>query len=162
MKLLISCLAVFYALSLSGLNAQEVISSAGTQSSSTGTSAVSLAWTVGEPVIGTVSNGSYTLTQGFHQPRISSSAVDDAVIPGLSLDVYPNPSTDELNLRINEGDLSQFQYTLITLEGKTLILKKISKNLTRIDMNTYSAGSYFLKIIAKNGKPVKTFKIVKQ
>jgi hypothetical protein len=159
MKLLFGSIAVYLTVGLSGLNAQEVISSAGTQAAGT---TVSLAWTVGEPVIGTVSNGSYTLTQGFHQPRISSSAVDDAVIPGLSLDVYPNPSTDELNLRINEGDLSQFQYSLITLEGKTLLLKKISKNLTRIDMNTYAAGSYLLKIIAKNGKPVKAFKIVKQ
>jgi hypothetical protein len=144
---------------LCSLPAQEVISPAGTHATGPG---IALSWTVGEPVIGTISNGSYTLTQGFHQSRLSSTATDDIVIPGLSLVVYPNPLTDLLMIRIDEGDFSLLQYSLFDLEGKILISNKISKNPAQINMETFAAGKYLLHIGRKTGEPVKTFKIVKQ
>jgi hypothetical protein len=152
-------LVLTFAMGFHALIAQEVISSSGTHSAGSG---IALSWTIGEPVIGTVSNGSYTLTQGFHQSRLTSTSVDDLVTPGLSLTVYPNPFDDVLNVKVDEGDFSKLKFTLFTLEGKQLIVKKPESDLTRFDMQTYASGNYLLRINKKSGEPVKTFKIVKQ
>ena len=155
MKTLSVFLLLFVMPGLSSLRAQEVISSSGNHSAGSG---VALSWTVGEPVIGTVSNGSVTLTQGFHQSRLSTTSVDEIVTPGLKLAVYPNPFSEILNLKVDEGEFSKLQYALFTLEGKSLALQNLRDNLTQIDLQTYAAGNYLLKVTRKNGAPVKTFK----
>lgn len=140
------------------VKAQEVISSGGTHAKGSG---VSLSWTIGEPVIETVTNGSYILTQGFHQSRLSSTAVDNLPVPGLILTVYPNPFSYVLNVKVDEGDYSQLQYTMYTLEGKALLNSRLSKSLTQIELQPFASGSYLLRISRKSGEPVKTFKVVK-
>jgi hypothetical protein len=141
------------------LTAQEVVSSGGTHASGSG---VSLSWTIGEPVSETLTNGTYTLTQGFHQSRLSATAVDDILIPGVSLAVYPNPFSSVLQVKVGEGDFSQLQYSLLSLDGKVLLSNKLTKTLSQIDMQSFASGSYLLRIHGKTGEPVKTFKVVKQ
>ena len=141
------------------LSAQQVISSGGTHA--TGTN-FTLSWTIGEPVTETIKNGSSILTQGFHQSRLSASAIDDIPMPDLSLKVFPNPFNDILNLNVTKGDFSMLQYSLFTMEGKMLLNNKIIKDLTQIDMQTYAQGNYLLKVSRKTGELLKTFKVVKQ
>jgi len=159
MKSLRLILIITLTISQSAIQAQEVVSSGGAYAKVTG---VSLSWTIGEPVIETFSNGSYTLTQGFHQSRIGSTAVDDFEIPGLRLSVYPNPFSEELNVRFDGGDFSRLQYTFISGEGKVILNNKIKKDLTTINLQTYAPGSYFLKISQRTGETLKTFHVVKK
>lgn len=141
------------------VKSQEVISSGGTYVKANG---IALSWTLGEMVTETLSNGTFKLTQGFQQSKLGTTAVDNILIPGLSLTVYPNPISAILNIRIDKGDYSQLQYSLLTIDGKILLNNKITKDLTPIDMQAYRAGNYLLKISKKNGDPVKTVKIVKE
>lgn len=158
MKHLLIILILTGACCLSQINAQEVISSGGTYFKGT---TASLAWTVGEMVTSTFSGGGYILTQGFHQTKLSASAIDDLPTPGLVLAVYPNPTNTVLHLKVDEGDFSRLQYSLLTIAGKTLATKKISKNLTDIDMLTYSAGNYLLQVKRQSGELIKTFNVIK-
>ncbi|MFO7616521.1 MAG: T9SS type A sorting domain-containing protein [Bacteroidales bacterium] len=137
---------------------QEVIASGGHHAKS---GDVQLSWTIGEPVIGTLKAGGYILTQGFHQTRLSASAIDDLPLPGLKLSVYPNPFSDLLHLRIDEGDYSHLQYSLLSLEGKTLREKKINANQTDIEMGSLPDGYYLLQVRDASGKTVKTYKVAK-
>ncbi|MCX6226513.1 MAG: hypothetical protein NTV01_17485 [Bacteroidia bacterium] len=82
MKRLSLFLILALPLTPAALMAQEVISSGGTCVKVSG---ISLSWTVGEPVTETLSSGSLTLTQGFHQTRLSASTIDEIVTPGLKL-----------------------------------------------------------------------------
>lgn len=158
MKHLILILIISLSMSPRLLFAQEVISSGGSYATGTG---VSLSWTVGEPVIATFTNGGFTLTQGFHQTRLGTTSIDNIPIPGLIVSVYPNPFYYVLHLRVDEGDFSQLQYSLLNIQGQTLVLEKISRNLTDIDMQTFAAGNFLLQVRGKSGEIVKSFKVVK-
>jgi hypothetical protein len=141
------------------LRAQEVVSSGGAQARSSG---IALSWTLGEIAVETLSNGTLTLTQGFHQSKLSLTGIEETVTPGLLLVAYPNPLATWLNIRIDAGEFSNLEFSLLTLDGKELVKENIRKSLTQIDMQSYAAGNYLLKIRQRTGVPVKTFKVVKQ
>ena len=77
------------------LQAQEAVSTAGNHGKTT---SGSLSWTVGEPVIKTITDGTNTLTQGFQQSRLTITAISDLKIPGIELSVYPNPTNNFLSI----------------------------------------------------------------
>jgi hypothetical protein len=158
MKHLLLTLIFICACCLSQGNAQEVVSSGGTHYKG---ATASLAWTIGEIATSTYSGGGYVLTQGFHQTKLSALAIDDLPMQGLALVVYPNPTQTLLHLKVDEGDYSRLQYSLLTLAGKTLTTKKISKDLSDIDMLTYPAGNYLLQVKRQSGELIKTFKVIK-
>ncbi len=84
---------------------------------------------------------------------IPSTTVGVDEIESLSIDVYPNPSSDFIVIRSNDGDIDQV--SLINMEGKTLFVREIETNETRIDLNNYNNGRYILKI---EGNGTSTFK----
>lgn len=140
------------------LKGQQVISSAGGSATGAG---VQLSWTIGEPVIETFTGSSSVLTQGFHQSRLTITAVDPVVYPGLELSVFPNPVISSLRLQI-KGDLVQkLSYQLYNMEGKSILLKKVEASPVMIDMELYTSGTYLLKVFTDENLPVKTFKIIK-
>jgi hypothetical protein len=159
MKHLTTILLLSFALNTPWLRAQEVISSGGGHANGTG---IALSWTIGELVTETFTNGSNILTQGFHQSRLSSTAIDDIPFPGLSLAVYPNPFTCVFNIKVDQGDFSQLEYSLLSINGKVLLNKKMTRDLTQIEMQTFATGNYLLRINRRTGEPVKTYKVVKQ
>lgn len=140
------------------ISAQNVISSAG--ASAIGTN-VQLSWTVGEPITETFSGTNSILTQGFHQGKLTVTAIEPDIYPGISLSVYPNPVVFELNLYLWGTGNTIFEYELYNIEGKLLIHKKIQNQPEIINMQKYPAGTYLLKVIANEIKSLKTFKILK-
>jgi hypothetical protein len=76
--------------------------------------------------------------------------------------VYPNPSSSFLNLKAEgEGNLL-LRYTLFSVDGKVLVAEKITQTTTSIDMQRFANGNYLLQVGRKDGKPLRTFKIIKQ
>lgn len=63
----------------------QVIATAGESSSNGG---FSLAWTMGEVAIQTYQQSTFQLTEGFHQPEVSSVAIEPKILSGLT--IYPN------------------------------------------------------------------------
>jgi hypothetical protein len=107
-------------------------------------------------------SGSLILTQGFHQTRLSLTAIEEIPVPGLKLSVFPNPTAEFINLKIEEGDFALFQYTLLDINGKSLKTNKLKEASTRVDMGKLAAGIYLLRISRKNGETIKTCRVVKQ
>jgi hypothetical protein len=140
------------------LQAQEVVSSGGSHASGAN---VSLSWTIGEPVVSTLSTGGYILTQGFHQSRLSATAIEHTPIPGFNLLVYPNPFLYVLHLSVEEGDFSRLDYQLLTVDGKSLLTKPIKSKVSDIDMQAYPAANYLLLVRQQSGRVLKTFRLVK-
>ncbi len=139
-------------------NAQEIISSSGNHFSS---SNLQISWTLGETVIETVSNTTMQLTQGFHQSNLIITAVDE--IPGVNIDIsaYPNPTTNFLNLKIENRMGEKIYYTLYDMDGKILATKLLESDVSEIPMYNYAPATYFLKITGKT-QALKTFKIIKK
>ena len=142
--------------------AQQVVSTAGNHLE-TGT--VQLSWTIGEPVISTLSNGSYILTQGMDQSKLLIDAIEEIELSGLVISAFPNPTNEFVNLQVHQlltdQPWKEFSFVLYDMNGKVLMQKQIVSTETVIQMNNYVSSTYFLKVLVNNHE-VKTFKIVKQ
>ena len=79
----------------------------------------------------------------------------------LEADVYPNPTTDKLHLRIESMSTRHLEYSLIDLSGKTYIRDKVDGENTDIDMVRMQPGIYLLEVTDRK-VPMKTFKIIKK
>lgn len=138
-------------------NAQQVISSSGsTLKNSTG----SLSFTVGELVIDTKNAGATTITQGFHQTKLTITAMNVLREQNFSISAFPNPTNDFVNLKIEKGEIRDVEFILFDLQGKVLSNRKIEGTNTEVSFSGYNSGNYFLKVM-QNGKEIQTFKIVK-
>ncbi len=147
---------VLFSLFFINLNAQEVISTSGDYFEN---SSGSLSWTVGESMTETYSNGTNILTQGFQQSEITAVSVFELENTGITVNIAPNPTTDFINLYVN--DFKDINYQLYDFSGKMLKQANVYSGETKISFAELSYAAYFLKIM-KGTQILKTFKIIKQ
>ena len=140
------------------LTAQEVVSSGGETQSASG---YEISWTIGEPVIETISSGTNTLTQGFHQSKLTITPVTEFFYPDIEMKVFPNPTQDFVIIQFNEM-IKNLHFSLFDLTGKVLKSKLITSTETRLNLKTYASGSYILKLSHNNQRPLQTFKVIKK
>jgi len=149
-QLLVLCTLLFS----SGFYAQEVISSQGESYSN---SSGSIDFTVGEPVTFTGTDGSNSITQGFHQTNWS---VVDIIhhSPDFEASIYPNP-TSEL-MHIKTSDFNNVHYTLYDSKGKLVIQNELAGALSAIQIAKLAPGKYSLTLYRQK-ELLKTFKLIK-
>ena len=155
MKSLIIILILFLAGSV--VSAQEVVSSNGDSQSTAG---VEVSWTIGETVIETFVSDANSLTQGFHQTKVTITAVSEILIPGLEVKVFPNPTPEMITIQFSEY-VEGSRFWLYDLRGKLLENKLIGSADTEINMRNYASGQYILKLTNKSRQPIQTFQIIK-
>ncbi|MCP4550548.1 MAG: T9SS type A sorting domain-containing protein, partial [Bacteroidetes bacterium] len=99
------------------------------------------------------------LTQGFCQANLTVTPIPG---PGLDYELlaYPNPTKDFVILKINNNDLSNFNYLLYDVNGRLIRSNKITSNETLIPFSFLAPATYFLKI-TDNQIEVKSFQIIK-
>jgi len=137
--------------------AQEAVATTGGDASGSGGSA---SYTVGQTVYTTNAdaNGN-SMAQGVQQPyEISTTIGIKETTIQLELAVYPNPTTNSLNLKTEEH--SNMSYQLYDMQGKLIATNKVTNNTTKISLLELPSASYFLKV-KKGNKLVKVFKIIK-
>lgn len=153
-------LLLFFAVSFRTATAQslspDVIATSGS-SFNDGTS--QLDWTLGEPFTSTFSAGSDVLTQGFHQPNLLATAINN-IETDYSLLVYPNPSIDYIQLQF-QNLKNTVTIQLLSSDGKLLQSQELKTTAElQIDMSKYAAGTYLLSV-KDNQSKVKTYQVVK-
>ena len=161
--------AVFLLLGLGGLRAQEATTATGGEASGTGGTA---SYSVGQVAYTTNTGTNGSVAQGVqHSYEISTIVGIDVKNINLELSVYPNPTTDFLNLKIGNYDNENLSYQLYDMQGKLLENKKIVENSSPIKMESLPSSTYFLKVysvgrnnrtgVTDNQTTVKTFRIIK-
>lgn len=121
----------------------------------------SISYTIGEGVAQTLTKGDNTLTQGFHQTIVSVAVVTELKELDFSISAFPNPTTDQVKLKVGKEDLSGLQYLLFDISGKLISKKNIESNDTSVPFQYLPVGSYILQVL--DGKmELKTFKIIKR
>ena len=154
MKILI----IISALSLTGVQAQQSINSSGGNGSGTGGS---FSYTVGQIdyVAATGTNGS--ISQGVQQPyEFFTLGTNDYPTILLQAVVYPNPTTENVNLVVSNYSWENVKFELYDISGKIFVNQKITTSETLISMGNLSTGNYFIAV-NENNKKLKTFKIIK-
>lgn len=118
----------------------EVISSSG-KSMTDGTTTIE--WTLGESVTATLDNSQNMLSQGFHQTNILVTSIPNTVVSGLS--VFPNPTINIVNVQFS-SDQKNTIVELYSVEGKLLEKHVVNSRNLELNLSSYPAGSYFLRV----------------
>lgn len=154
-KLLISILVI----SAFKVNAQEVTASSG--GNATGTNGT-VSYTIGQVVYTTNTGTTGSVAQGVQQPfEIQTLLGADNFNINLQMAVFPNPTTNWLQLDIKNYGFEKLNYQIFDINGKMVLQSKISTETTTISMENLSTNIYLLKVL-DNNKEVKTFKIIKK
>ncbi len=142
-----------------GILAQEIVASSGGSGSVDG---VFVDWTLGEPVIETLTGSNNTVTQGMHQPLLLTTYVENLMIPGFEINVYPNPASTLLTIEVIKKRDELLHCEISDISGRKMMLTEIPSNIKKIDMSDYAAGTYFLRLFIPNSVHKKVCKIIKK
>lgn len=139
--------------------AQEAMTAAGGDASGSGGT---VAYSVGQIVYTTNTGENISVAQGVQQAFkiLVLTGLEEVKGINLTVSAYPNPTTDFLNLKVENYDNRNMSYQLFDMFGKLLETKKLVGDQTRIGMSNLATATYFVKVI-QNKKEVKTFKIIK-
>ena len=150
---------LFFLLLNTVLTAQETFSSSGFNSN--GNSGL-ISYSVGQVSVGFFTGNNGSLTHGVQQPyEIFSTTGDDILNINLKLTAYPNPTIDQLFLRIENIQGKFFNYQLFNMQGKLLLIDKCENNKTHINLNELPPNTYLLSI-SENNTVIKSFTIIKK
>ena len=119
--------------------------------------------TIGETAVEIISAG-FILTQGFQQPGIKIST--DITPEGTGVDVYPNPATDFINIKLYGDVARNFRIEIINISGTIVSSTKmdfITKYyyIQQIDVSRLSLGFYFVRVSSDDAIIKRIFKIEK-
>lgn len=108
-----------------------------------------IAWTVGEPFVHTLTDASFTFTQGFHQPDpcgVSLVGTNDLSDWGLNL--FPNPTDGQLILRYSTEKQGRLLAAVYDLFGRPMFENQAfsSPEGNIIDASAWPPGVYFLQL----------------
>lgn len=120
----------------------------------------SIEYSIGNVFYTSVNTNAGSITEGVqHTYDITTVGIQEQDL-NISLSVFPNPTTDLLNLStcfITKG----YSFQLIDLLGNQLEIQPIESNQSIIKMLEYDTGMYFLNIISVENKVISSFKIIK-
>ena len=151
-------LMILLLLSAVPCTAQQVLGNAGDHFTNAQTD---LAYTLGESVVPTLSNGSHTATQGFHQPIEVSpvTAMDeDGFEPKTK--VYPNPVRETVHIWLAE-DAWNRSFQVLDLTGKVLRTGHLEPGETALWLGDLPIGHYLISIRAETTQSTESFRILK-
>lgn len=154
---------IFLCLSVLSVFAQSAIVPVGGDSQGNGGS---VSYTVGQIAVQNVANanGSVFVTEGVQQPyEIMTVGVDDYPQIALNAVVYPNPTENLAQLRLNGFEIPADGLRAIFYDsnGKQLHSIVVTADLTSFQIGQYAAGTYYMELW--DGKRVlKTFKVIRK
>jgi hypothetical protein len=140
-------------------NAQVAITTAGGSSSG---SMGSVSYTIGQVVYSSSLTSSGNITAGVQQPYEITmiTEIKEAKDIDLFISAFPNPTFDNITLKIDNYKFEKLICNLTDINGKQLISLKIINKETSVKLTNLKPSTYFMKIL-DNNKEIKVFKIIK-
>lgn len=125
----------------------------------------SLSFTVGELVVlsQTDSDGN-TLGGGFTAgATLTTLSIQEADASVLDVKVFPNPTSELINIQINHSNINQVVVTITDLQGKEVYSGRYAgvSNVIGINTAAYATGTYLLALKNINNQVLGTYKIIK-
>lgn len=77
--------------------------------------------------------------------------------------IYPNPATDVINVKFQDSDFSKLSYSIIDLNGQTIISEQLLSGVNesvKLEISSLASGVYLLQI--KNGSALYCKKVLIQ
>jgi hypothetical protein len=122
----------------------------------------SISYSVGQVVYLYKTDNNSSFIEGVQQPYEISEVLDlSENFLDLKVDIFPNPTSNYLTIKMGTKDFSDLDYSIYNSIGKVILEKKKIEELIQIDMQSFATGIYFLQI-NQNQKLVKSYKIIKK
>lgn len=125
-------------------------------------------WSVGEmALVNTVTTTGLVVTQGILQPMLQVTGIHDNELALEGMSIYPNPASDQLNIKFNLARNLEVRLKLSDISGRTQYVRKIKDHngaaLITMDFSPYASGVYLLQVVTtdKTNIYTNTFKVVK-
>ncbi|MEL7422841.1 MAG: T9SS type A sorting domain-containing protein [Bacteroidota bacterium] len=117
----------------------------------------SLNFTVGETAVSLLGSGP-SAAEGFHRSAVSIVVSTEAPTEDWALRVFPNPTTQWLQVELPEA--GEFEAQLNATNGQLLWQSHLQPLSNQINLNKLPAGIYWLRIRNEKGEQ-QSFKVVK-
>lgn len=100
----------------------------------------------------------YVADSGNHRIRKINSTlgIGQNEISNLSVALFPNPTSDVLNVESNSS-LIGTRIIITDSSGRTLYAQEVSGSIMRLNLKDYSKGLYFLTLLKDNGRETHKF-----
>lgn len=153
-KTLVSLVSFICALTVFGQQSENA--SGGNVANSNG----SVSYSIGQVAYVSVSNTNGSVSQGVqHAYQISTLNLEENVF-NFSLSTFPNPTIDNLTLRVGNYRQESLMYRVLDTEGKLVSEAKLQGQETVIEMHQLPTATYFV-VVHHEGEKVQSFKIIK-
>ena len=125
----------------------------------------SLSFTLGELVVlSQTDSAGNTLGVGFTAgATLTTVNIQETDATVLDVKVYPNPTSELINIQINHSTIDQFLVTITDLQSKVVFSGRYAgiSNVISVNTNTYATGTYMLTLNDKNNQVLGSYKIIK-
>jgi len=123
-------------------------------------SAATLSWTLGEVVTDTYNGTSNQLTQGFHQPDLRFSIIEDLATE-MTLNLFPNPTNGLVSFEI-KNNFDALNIAILDPAGRIIYTSSYAaQSVLQIDLSTFANGIYYMQVTTESNQKIKTLKIEK-
>lgn len=120
-----------------------------------------VSYSVGQIAYTYASGTNGSVNQGVQQPfEISTLGNDNFSNITLEMSVFPNPTTNNVTLKISDLSTENLSYQLSDVAGKQISNQKITDPEIQVNMENLTSAIYFLSVSNQN-KTIKTFKVIK-
>ncbi|MEY3501674.1 MAG: Secretion system C-terminal sorting domain, partial [Bacteroidota bacterium] len=94
---------------------------------------------------------------------LSTLSIQETDTTVLNVNVFPNPTTELINIQINYSSIAQVLVSITDLHGKEVYKGKYAGITNVIGINTaaYTTGTYMLFLKNLNNQVLGTYKIIK-
>ncbi len=121
----------------------------------------SVSYSVGQIATGMAHTADFKMFEGVQQPiQVSEMSIDEALRLNVEMKVYPNPSSNTLNIARTDDVTSKLDYQLITSDGVVVLSGVLEGQTTTISLQSLPAAVYLLRVT--DGKQQRAYRIIKK
>ena len=138
--------------------AQESVNATGGDATGSGGTA---AYSIGQVVYTANTGSTGSVAQGVqHAYEIFPVGIKETTL-NITLSVFPNPTSDNLILQLNDYNNEKLSYQLYDMQGKLISNGQVTALQTRINTASLPSATYFINVVNQENKKVQSFKIIK-
>ena len=155
----VTLLPFFGLLAINILQAQESVNASGGDALGSGGT---VAYSIGQAFYTTHTGSNGSVAQGVQQTYKISTVNIEEVLVTSSISVFPNPTTDNLVIEVDDFYNQKLSYQLVDIRGKFMSQGEILAKQNHINTISLPAATYFINIVNQKSKVVQSFEIIKK
>ncbi len=94
------------------------------------------------------------------ESEITVTSTSEAQFDATAFGLFPNPATNDLNIRIDNASMTQFELNVFDLQGQRWLMRQESaagQEVFSIDVSELPEGLYFVEVIGNGYRSVQKF-----